>query len=357
MMRRKLRLGLWLDAMTVPAWVYAMLERLYGSPYAELHLIVHPVPVAPPRRRWQWRTAVYDVFNALDQRLWQVQPDAFAPRHLHRLLKDVPMIEIRPVPRDGHWEMASADIEAIRPYGLDVLIDVGCGEPMEAIYAIPTRYGVWGYRHGVDASVPGFWEVMRRYSTTHTLVEMHLGSKASKQVEVVFRSAAATYPWSPARNRQDVSWKTVSCLPRQLELLHRLGAEAYLARVHEMPEDEAFDDQRGGGVPSNTVMLMLILLYMARLLGRSLQKLWAVEQWFLLYDIQPHVSTSWRQFKRLRPPKDHWWADPHVVVKDGMYYLFFEELIRRVGRGRIAMLTLDQHGRPRAQNLVGGGLA
>ena len=183
---------------------------------------------------------------------------------------------------------------------------------------------------------------MQQCPTTRTEVDVHLGSSASKQV--VFRSAATTYPWSPARNRQDVSWKFAAILPRELERLHRLGADDYFTRVREIPAEAACDAPRGRGVPSNAVMLGLMLIYIARLLGRSLQKLWAVEQWFLLYDMQPHVSTSLHQFKTLRPPKDRLWADPHVVAKDGKYYLFFEELIHRVGRGHIAMLILDQNG-------------
>ncbi|WP_089721450.1 glucosamine inositolphosphorylceramide transferase family protein [Candidatus Entotheonella palauensis] len=343
MMRRKLKLGLWLDAMTVPAWAYAMLERLHGSPFAEIQVIICPVPAPCPRPRWQWRTLVYDMFHALDQRLWQMQPDAFAPRHLHMLLKELPLHEVRPVWRDGHWNLAAADLEAINPYDLDVLIDLGCGEPMEALDAAPTRYGVWRYRHGIDHGVPGFWEVMRQQAVTYTQVELHLGSGASKQV--VFRSAAPTYPWSPARNRQDVSWKSVAMLPRELERLHRLGADVYFARIREIPQEAGFDTPHRRGIPSNTMMLVLMIVYVARLLGRLLQKLCTVEQWFLLYDVQPHVATSLHQFQTLRPPKDRLWADPHVVVQDGRYYLFFEELMHSKGRGHISLLILGPNGR------------
>lgn len=134
-------------------------------------------------------------------------------------------------------------------------------------------------------------------------------------------------------------------LLRELERLHRLGADAYFARVRDISNTAREEPSHGGGgVLSNAVMLWLMFVYVARLLGRSLQKLWAVEQWFLLYDVQPHASMSLSQFNVLRPPKDRLWADPHVVAKDGRYYVFFEELIHRVGRGHIAMLILDKRG-------------
>lgn len=344
MMRSKLRLGLWLDAMAVPAWTYAMLERLHGSPYAEIRVMICPVLAQRPSHRGfrnAWQSLVYDGFEALDQWLWRRQPNALAPRHLHTLIKEVPLLEVRPRWRDGQWEMASADIEAIRPYGLDVLLDLGRGEPIDAMYATPARYGVWGYWHGVDTNLPGFWEVMQRHPTTQTRVELYLGPSASKHV--VFRSVAATDPWSPARNRQDMCWKSVAMLPRELERLHRLGADAYFARVREMSETTG-DELPRGGVLSNAIMLGLILIYIARLIGRSLQKLWALEQWFLLCDIKPHLSMALKQFKPLRPPKDRLWAAPHVVARDGRYYVFFEELIHDVGRGHIALLILDRHG-------------
>ncbi len=349
MMHRKLRLGLWLDAMTVPVWVSAMLERLHGSPYAEIRLIVHSGSTALRRPRWQWHTLVYDLFHALDRRLWlwKGQRNAFAPRHLDTLLKYVPLHKVRPASVDGGSNLSVSDTEAIRLYDLDVLIDLGAGEPIDTMYAIPSRYGVWSYQHDIEASGLGFWEVMRKRPIMHTQVNMYVGSRASKQV--VFQAAVRTYPWSPWRSRQDVSWKAASFLPRQLERLHRLGAEAYLARAREISEDAAHDEQLDGGVPSNSVALMLILVYLARFAKRLLEKLWMVEQWFLLYDIHPQMSTSLCQFKALHPPKDREWADPHVVAKDGQYYVFFEELIFRRGPGHIAVLILDQNGQPQGE--------
>ncbi len=352
MMHRKLRLGLWLDAMTVPAWVYAMLERLHGSSYAEIHLLVHSGTTALRRPRWRWHRLVYDLFHALDRRLWlwKGQPNAFAPRHLYTLLKDMPLHEVRFVTGDGGRNLAPSDAAAIRPYDLDVLIDLGAGEPMDAMYAIPARYGVWSYQHDIEASGLGFWEVMRERPTISVQVMMWVGSRTAKQV--MFRAAVRTYRWSPWRSRQDVSWKAASYLPRQLERLYRLGAGAYLTRAREIPEALTSEERPDGGVPSNPVAFILILVYLARFAKRLLEKLWTVEQWFLLYDIQPQMSTSLHQFKPLCPPKDREWADPHVMAKDGLYYVFFEELIFRRGPGHIAVLILDQNGRPQGEPQV-----
>lgn len=338
MMHRKLRLGVWLDAMTTPAWAMAMLERLHLSSYAEIHLLVHPAQAGAARRRWGWRTLVYDVFAALDRRLWRIQPDAFAPRPIQALLKEIPLLQVGP-------EFEAADMEAIRSHDLDILIDLSEGEPRGAARAADAaRYGVWGYRHGAHAGMAGFWEVMRQHPVAHTQVYQQQSTCAEQKV--VFRASSRTYPWSPARHRHDVFWQSVPLLPRQLEALHRLRPDAYFAGLDEVRQTPVFDDQPDGGAPSNVMAAVWMARYAARLLGRGLQKLWSAEQWFLLYDLQDDISLQLSQYKKLMPPPDRWWADPHVMVRDARYYIFFEELIHRKGRGHIAVLTLDRTGRP-----------
>ena len=44
------------------------------------------------------------------------------------------------------------------------------------------------------------------------------------------------------------------------------------------------------------------------------------------------------------PPKDRFWADPHVVDRDDTSYVFFEELPFETGKGHISVVSIDDAG-------------
>jgi hypothetical protein len=44
------------------------------------------------------------------------------------------------------------------------------------------------------------------------------------------------------------------------------------------------------------------------------------------------------------PPKDRFWADPHVILADGHYYIFVEEYIYREKKAHISVIDMDEQG-------------
>ena len=50
-------------------------------------------------------------------------------------------------------------------------------------------------------------------------------------------------------------------------------------------------------------------------------------------------------FKSIVPPNDRYWADPHVVYRHDTYYVFVEEFDYARGKGHIAVIPLNEHGR------------
>jgi hypothetical protein len=82
----------------------------------------------------------------------------------------------------------------------------------------------------------------------------------------------------------------------------------------------------------------------AKLAGKAYQKAFLVDQWYLLFDLNDEMSTSFGSFRKIVPPKDRFWADPHVVRAEGRYYIFVEEYIHRLRKGRISVIEMDGHG-------------
>jgi len=70
-----------------------------------------------------------------------------------------------------------------------------------------------------------------------------------------------------------------------------------------------------------------------------------IDQWVIMTgrDLDMH-SLDWSALKPIIPTPDRYWADPFVVTRDSLYYIFIEEKLYQTGLGRIACLTLDKDG-------------
>lgn len=77
---------------------------------------------------------------------------------------------------------------------------------------------------------------------------------------------------------------------------------------------------------------------------RIFEKARYLEQWYLLYDLSPELPASFATFHPLIPPRDRFWADPHIVREGDRYYVFVEEYLFAVRKGRIAVLVVDDYG-------------
>jgi hypothetical protein len=165
---------------------------------------------------------------------------------------------------------------------------------------------------------------------------------ADRPARLAYQSWSRTYPFSVARNRDQMLRKTAEFAYRAVRELHRAG-EGWLARLREVPERPAPPRSPGVGDLARIV---------ARLAQRGVERALNIEQWFLAYRFGGRVSASLEGFTRIMPPKDRDWADPFVVEKSGRYYIFFEELPYAAGKAHIAMLELDRAGRVSAPQRV-----
>ncbi|MCA1899556.1 MAG: hypothetical protein LDL50_02485 [Chloroflexi bacterium] len=83
---------------------------------------------------------------------------------------------------------------------------------------------------------------------------------------------------------------------------------------------------------------------LAQRIGNKIRSLFFSEQWtILLARDMDYQSLDWAKFKKLAPPRDHFWADPFVWKHENKFYLFIEDLPYATGRGYIACLTLDEN--------------
>ncbi|MDT8441710.1 MAG: hypothetical protein RQ723_08610 [Desulfuromonadales bacterium] len=348
---QKLRIGLLLDSETVPAWQQLALRKIVESSSAELVLaVINGSPkggeTAPfPYRAYRW----------LDRKLFKATPDAFARAPLSDLLGNVERLVVTPRQTRYSDDFPADAIDQLRARNLDVLIRFGF-RILRGDILTAARLGVWSYHHGDNdryrGGPPGFWEVMEAAPATGCVLQIL--NEDLDNGTVIYKSFSLTDKLSVHRNKSRLYWKSASFLVRCLAEAQRLGPERYLEQVRQQqPAISVY------GWPMYTPAKLSwprMLSFVAGLAWRNLQRklgeaLWR-EQWILLYRFRTGRALSFWRFRQLTPPADRFWADPHVICRDGRHYLFFEEFLYRSGKGRIVCVRFDDEGRPTPPEVV-----
>ena len=356
MSAQKLRLGLLLDSFEVPAWLYHSLELIANSDYAEFSLIIiNDSNEQDKSESWfhnLWRNRrefAYKIFNSIDERIFVRGPNAQETKDLNKLLVRVPTITIRPK-KDVKSGVIKPDPDKIlEDYELDILIKVGGGQFRGELIGA-AKYGIWFYQHKdnrIELEGPtGFWEVVEnRPDTGATLLN---ANQHSKNGWAVYRSSFSTYPYSPARNRNISLWASCSFLPRQIDLLYRLGDARFFQETNKFNSDFNFDDRKISRIPSNLDALWLYTKLCLRNIFELYRRLFRLESWYLMFDFSEKSSLSFANFKKIMPPKDRFWADPHIIMKGDQYFIFIEEFIYKKNKGHISVIEMDVDGHYKA---------
>jgi hypothetical protein len=324
---RRLKVGLFVDARRQPAWLADAFARVAASPFAEIVLIVEMAARAPGESL-AWR-----LYSRADRWAFGRGDDPGARVDLPAHVPHRAFLPFGPAPLDP---------------GLDLDVAFAIGEVDDTALDGLARYGVWRFYFGASAAgdpggeaLAGFREVAENAPITGSGLRVRPLPRGVERL--AYQSWSRTYPFSAARNREQLLRKTAEFAFRALRELHRSGS-GWLDQCRPVPNP--------GQARRDLSLIPGISRIGARLAMRGVEKALNVEQWFLAYRLRESrfgdaraVPADLKGFTRLMPPKDRYWADPFVLERNGRHFVFFEELPFRTGRAHISMLEIDAQGR------------
>lgn len=339
--RRKLRIGLFADSALQPRWVVEAFAKLAASDFAEVVALAEGCathPAAP----WLWRT-----YDRIDKWIFGSLPDSS-----ERIDLKLRLPQIRPLTlpnRDAGPSAVAAWRAEIAILRLDVAFALGDvdGLALEGV----AKYGVWRYCFGEERGSPeaqaGIREVTDGAPVTASGLTVRRGPGAEERR--VYQSWSRTFPFSVARNRENLLRKTAEFAARALRELHRSG-DAWLEQCPPIVGVRPGPTE----APGTAEIIRSLSRLGGRIARRGLQKLLYVDQWFLAYRFgrEERWRGDVRQFRCLMPPKDRYWADPFPIERGGRHFVFFEELVFAAGRAHIAMVEVGRDGACSAPVLV-----
>jgi hypothetical protein len=342
----KLRVGILLDSYQMPEWLYHSIEQVVNSNFAEISLIVLNedtyLEYENGRVLSHKSSTVYQMFNRMDEKFFISGHNALDIKDAEELLSGVPVIKVKPIKKETVNYFKPGDIEEIHGYGLDIFVKLGF-EMLQGDILSASKYGVWTYRFEGDPH--GFWEVIKgKHETKQNLSILNEKIEGGR---LIYHSSSSTYQFSPARNRNRSLWKSSSFLPRQIALLYFLGEEKFFVETEKYHKENDPNTQNASEtIPSNLLCLWLIAGLLIRLIKEIFSRTFYLDAWLLMFDFKGYGSTPFKDFKKIVPPRDRFWADPNIIRKDHQYFVFIEEFIHQVKKGQLSVFELDQSGRP-----------
>ena len=348
-----LRVGVLLDSDHIPAWACEMLESIRASDFASLELVVYDdsdTAAKPLLRRIVDNRSrlLYLAYRGLSNRLAGSRAPSLQMQDANSLLEGVDAMSVKPE-RSGFVDrFADDDIKRIAGYELDVIVRLGFRILKGEILTTP-QHGVWSLHHGDNrvnrGMPPGFWEVLESWPESGAVLQIL--SEDLDGGKILYRSNSLTMHPFVEQNLEAYNWKAMLFVPRMLKRLQRLGPDRFFAEVDDANAHPSFYSRRLYKAPDNWHMLKLLTRYGLGYVRRKIRSLFFVEQWQLFFarnrkENEPELSL--RNFVRLAPPKERFWADPHVVDRDGSSYIFFEDLPFATGKGHISVVSIDEDG-------------
>ena len=347
---KKLRVGIMLDNYRPEAWVYSMLESVTRSDYASIELVLlnqnrdekksYGDKILSNRN-----TLFYIAYTKLEDRISHPNP-AFFPMDAKNLLKNVPVLGIKPkTDKNSDW-FQEQDIERIKGSNLDVIIQCGF-RLLKGGILNAAKYGVWSYHHDDNTVIrggpAGFWETFERMGERGVILQI-LTEDVDNGI-VLYRSFFPCYSLFMSRNNNDCFLKSSLFVPRTLKRLHDEGEKAFFEKLAWDNKKVNFYNDVIYTTPTNFKFFMMFVKHSYRSGASLIHHKFFKQQWLLMYDLQDRISTSFWRFKKIIPPKDRFWADPHVFFKDDIYYIFIEEYIYKKKKAHISLIEMQQSGK------------
>ena len=337
------RVGVILDRQDVTAWEFATLRKIADSSTSRIAVVLFdrrrsgPVPVNP----------LLKLYMSLDRKFFRYRPDALAKKDIGTLLTNVPVVTIGSQSDNRENEAVAEDAAAnLKTHDLDVLLDLG-RHGLGGMLTAVARCGVWYYnmrdRLKVRGGEPGFQELAEGLPVAGSMLEILLRENGKR--DVLVSSYSRTHKFSLNRGRNIVLWKSTSFVQRKLEELSRLGRDTFLQKVERENSRPEFTTSPRRGEPSMMYVVLFVARQAWRVLRGFLAKWLYVDQWLLAYAYGQTPSTTFHAFQVMAPPKDRFWADPHVIRWNDRHFVFLEEYLYRKGRGHISVMSLEKDGR------------
>jgi hypothetical protein len=308
----------------VPAWYFQTIRQLATEQEHELFFLRMPIEKeSKPPVFFRW-------FQKFENYWFKNDYDASKCVSIESLLYDRNNLLLTPI---KDFVFSDHDLQQVKDLNLDVIYTVDFNDSSENISGLG-RYGLWYTRFGHGAfngTPPAFWEVMQHSPVTGS----SLLARKEKNDLLLYDGTTTSVPYSVKNNFNSIAWKSASYLGYRLKGLVNRN-ENLLSRFESVQNPDAGNSAPGVAMP------FLFAKNVAGYLVYKLKKKISNKKFTLLYAFEDFSLENFKKikFQPLALPAGRFYADPFLITKDEIHYLFFEEYSYESGKAHISVIEI-----------------
>ena len=343
-----MKVGILLDDLTVASWIASIIT------FMEKHTDVKIAFVAlnQSKSKGASSSTVYRTLRMVDRKLFKASQNPFKKTKLD--FKSITILEIVPQETRFSDRFSDEDVNKIKGYDVDFIMRFGFRILRGAILN-SSKYGILSLHHGdtdtYRGGPPAFWEVVN--AAPDTCVTLQLLTETLDGGIVLDKAYQRTDVTGFYRNQSKLYFAGIELVTNFLSKAIQHSADSWIASCSNLFPNAIYSDRLYTN-PTNKESLQISFRFIKGIFKRGWNQFFFQEQWQLILMAS---KSNWNQLapyrsKKLIPSKDRIWADPFTIKKEGVYYLFFEELILKKGKAQISYFELDSNLNPKTKNPV-----
>ncbi len=323
---QQLDIALLIDSFEVYAWEYSMLQQILKEKYANISLIILNKQVKEKTNASKY--VLYNWFLKYQVKKYILKNNALRGVNTQKLFTDIPVVSV---------EDNSAPLEH---KAIDLIIRLGFNAVPKELYSL-SRLGIISHHKNTNGKVPipdGVWDVIHKTPTSKT--KLFLLSHNQEDTAVIYESQSSTHDVSVNHNINTVYWKSSLFIPRVLKQLHNSGIENIGNRTAAKIKSKESSI-------TNLSLFFPLLKYFLNFIKHKIKKKLTKENWVLLYNLEDNDDSpfDFKKYKTIIPPKGIFWADPFIIKKNDLFYIFLEVCGTKMGAmGNISVIEMDKEG-------------
>lgn len=347
--RPALRVGLIIDGDRLSAPLASVIEHLSACNFATIELVVK---LAKPAHRRapgssiapQLSGRVIDRYDNWDLARHPDEAEQLAEKDWRPLLGAVREVLIESSQRPNGLMPDAAWVNEIRSADLDILVALTLCEPDDE-FSTYAAFGLWTFQLGSTSStsrIVGLDEIADNDPVTRIAIHV-TGGRAGKRLPIAEHLAPTVFSLSRLRNLVAPLHAASPLLLMKLHQLHENGWEAVLASAPTRRHDGGQAGRNGFASLGKALARQTLnrLLMRANLRPRPHAGYWrtAVRK----RAPSPAWKGSWSHFSWIGP-RNHFFADPILIERDGRTWLFVEDFLFGEGRAVISCGEVEADG-------------
>src|SRR5215472_9257717 len=246
--RPPLRVGVLLDATTLPQVSRAILEDVSRSNFATLSVAVINADVSPPGaaasaaprpklRAALLNRALYVLYQRFVDARYRDANHPLRPVDCSDVLTGVARLYVHPQASGSVHRLPPEAIQALKDHELDVLLRMGFNILRGEVLTV-ARCGVWSYHHGDNEYYRGLppqcWEVLERNPVTGVVLQV-LNEDLDGALVLARGLYSTASMLSVAKSQFGPYWSSQHFVIQKLHELHTDGWDAVRARATPSP--------------------------------------------------------------------------------------------------------------------------